>query len=98
MNKDLINKDYLVKIKLLKKYNYHYHDKDKPIITDQEYDYLKNEILDSEKKYKFLKSKNSPSQTIGFKPSKNCQKVKHKVEMLSLGNAFSDKDLKNFEK
>ena len=98
MNKDLINKDYLVKIKLLKKYNYHYHDKDKPIITDQEYDYLKNEILDSEKKYKFLKSKNSPSQTIGFKPSKNFQKVKHKVEMLSLGNAFNEEDLKNFEK
>ena len=50
MNKDLISKDYLIKIKLLRKYNNHYYDKDKPIITDQKYDYLKNEILNIEKK------------------------------------------------
>ena len=35
---------------------------------------------------------------MGFKPSKNFQKVKHKVPMLSLGNAFNEEDLKNFEK
>jgi DNA ligase (NAD+) len=33
---------------------------------------------------------------VGFKPSKNFEKVKHKVPMLSLGNAFSEDDLKNF--
>ena len=53
MNKDLISKDYLIKIKLLKKYNKYYYDKDKPIITDQKYDYLKNEILNLEKKMNF---------------------------------------------
>ena len=37
-------------------------------------------------------------RTVGFKPSKNFQKVKHKVPMLSLGNAFNEEDLKNFEK
>ena len=98
MDKDLVSKDYLKKIKLLKKYNKNYYDKDKPIVTDQEYDYFKNEILNLEKIYKFLKSNNSPSQTIGFKPSKNFQKVKHKVPMLSLGNAFNEEDLKSFEK
>ena len=98
MNKDLISKDYSKKIRLLKKYNKNYYDKDKPIVSDQEYDYLKNEILNLEKKYTFLKSNNSPSQTIGFKPSKNFQKVKHKVPMLSLGNAFNEDDLKSFEK
>jgi len=35
---------------------------------------------------------------VGFKPSKNFQKIKHKVPMLSLGNAFNEEDLKNFEK
>jgi DNA ligase (NAD+) len=35
---------------------------------------------------------------VGFKPSKNFKKVKHKVPMLSLGNAFNEEDLKNFEK
>jgi DNA ligase (NAD+) len=98
MNKDLISKDYLIKIKLLRKYNNHYYDKDKPIITDQKYDYLKNEILNLEKKNEFLKNKHSPSQTIGYNPSRNFKKVKHKVAMLSLGNAFNEEDLNNFEK
>ena len=41
---------------------------------------------------------NSPTKTIGFKPSKNFKKVQHKVPMLSLGNAFNEEDLLNFEK
>jgi DNA ligase (NAD+) len=98
MNKDLISKDYEKKIQLLKKFNLHYYDKDKPIITDQKYDHLKKEILNLETKYSFLKSKNSPSKTIGFKPSKNFKKIRHKIPMLSLGNAFSEEDLINFEK
>ena len=98
MSKDQINKDYTIKVKLLKKFNSHYYGKDKPIITDQEYDSLKNAILDLEKKHLFLKNKNSPSQVIGFKPSKNFKKVRHKTPMLSLGNAFSKEDLVNFEK
>ena len=59
---------------------------------------LKKEIIDLENKYKFLKSERSPTKSVGFKPSKNFQKVKHKVPMLSLGNAFNEEDLKNFEK
>ena len=98
MSKDQINKDYTIKVKLLKKFNSHYYGKDKPIITDQEYDSLKNAILDLEKKHLFLKNKNSPSQVIGFKPSKNFKKVRHKTPMLSLGNAFSKEELVNFEK
>jgi DNA ligase (NAD+) len=98
MNKDLIIKDYDKKIKLLKKFNLYYYDKDKPIITDQKYDHLKKEILNLEIKYSFLKSKNSPSKTVGFKPSKNFKKIRHKIPMLSLGNAFSEEDLINFEK
>ena len=98
MNDENIKKKYLFKIELLKKHNKHYYDKSKPIISDQEYDLLKKDIIDSEKRYKFLKSENSPSQKVGFKPSKNFQKVKHKVKMLSLGNAFNEEDLKNFEK
>ncbi len=98
MNQDIIVKKYLEKIRLLQKYNRHYYDKDKPIISDQEFDLLKNDIINLEKKYSFLKNKLSPSKSVGFKPSKNFQKVKHKVPMLSLGNAFNEEDLKNFEK
>ncbi len=98
MNKDTIIDDYKKKILLLQKYNKQYHSEDKPTISDQEFDLLKKNIIDLENKYQFLKSKYSPSKYVGFKPSKNFQKLKHRVPMLSLGNAFNENDLKNFEK
>ena len=98
MNDKDVEIEYLKKINLIQKYNKYYHDKDKPIVSDQIFDLLKKNITDLENKYKFLKSENSPTKSVGFKPSKNFQKIKHKVSMLSLGNAFNKEDLKNFEK
>ena len=98
MNDKAIYKEYLKKIKLIQKYNQLYYNKNKSNISDSQFDILKKEVLDLENKYKFLKDKNSPSETVGFKPSKNFKKVKHKVPMLSLGNAFNEEDLLNFEK
>ena len=98
MNKDLVSKNYLKKIRLLQKYSEHYYDKDKPIVSDQKFDLLKKEIIVLESKYQFLKNEFSPTKSVGFKPSKNFQKVKHKVPMLSLANAFNEDDLLNFEK
>jgi len=101
MKKDdnkLIKKDYLNKIKLIKKYNEAYYKDSNPIIDDSKYDDIKKKILDLEKKYSFLSSSDSPSLAVGFKPSKNFNKVKHKIPMLSLSNAFDKEDLINFEK
>ncbi|MDA9996382.1 NAD-dependent DNA ligase LigA [Candidatus Pelagibacter sp.] len=98
MDKKKISKDYLYKIKLLEEYNKNYYDKDNPIVSDQEYDLLKKQIIDLENSYKFLNNDRSPSKIVGFKPSKNFEKVKHKVSMLSLGNAFNEEDLNSFEK
>ncbi len=98
MNEKLLKKDYLKKISQLQKYNLAYYDKSAPIVADSEYDKLKKDIIDFEKKYDFLKSLNSPNLIVGFKPSKNFKKIKHKVPMLSLSNAFSEEDLINFEK
>ena len=89
----LIKKNYLKKINLINKYNKAYYKNSNPIVDDFKYDNLKLEILDLEKKYKFLKSDKSPSLIVGFKPSKNFKKVKHKKPMLSLGNAFNKEDL-----
>ncbi len=99
-NKDIlkVKKDYHQKIKLISKYNKFYYSKSKPIVDDSTYDKIKLEILNLEKKYSFLKSNESPSLSIGFKPSKNFKKVDHKIPMLSLGNAFDKNDLINFEK
>ena len=98
MKKKEIQKKYNDKIKLINKYNVNYYDKSKPIVNDQVYDNLKKEILQLEIDYNFLKSENSPSIVVGHKPSKNFKKSFHKVPMLSLGNAFSEEDLNNFEK
>ena len=98
MNDNLIKKNYLKKTKLLNKYNKFYYDKNNPAVNDQEYDELKKDILKIERKYPSLISKESPSLIVGFKPSKNFNKIKHKVPMLSLSNAFDEEDLKNFEK
>jgi len=98
MNEDIINKIYLKKIKLIQEHNKSYYNNNKSNISDQEYDILKKEIIDLEKKYHFLNDKESPTKSVGYKPSKSFKKAKHTTPMLSLGNAFNEEDLNNFEK
>ena len=98
MQKREIKKIYLNKINQLKNHNFQYYEKNDPKISDSNYDKLKKEILNLEKKYKFLNSKNSPSNSVGFNPSKNFLKAKHRERMYSLSNAFDKNDLENFEK
>ncbi len=98
MNKYEVEKIYKKKINLLKKYNKSYFDKNAPIVSDKDYDELKRDILLLEKENKFLKSKDSPSNVVGYKPSKNFNKAPHRIPMLSLANAFNEDDLLNFEK
>jgi DNA ligase (NAD+) len=98
MNEKKIKKLYRSKIDLINFYNKKYYDDNSPHVSDDEFDKLKNEIISLEKKYKFLRSKHSPSLIVGFKPSKNFKKVNHKIPMLSLSNIFSENDLINFEK
>ena len=98
MNEKLLKKEYLKKISQLQKFNLAYYDKSAPIVADSEYDKLKKDIINFERKYDFLKSPNSPSLIVGFKPSKNFKKKRHRVQMLSLSNAFNKEDLINFEK
>ena len=90
-------KEYKKKLNLLKKYNKYYYQKQKPLVPDREFDILKQEILELEKKFNFNNTK-SPSKKVGFEPSKKFKKFKHKVKMLSLSNAFDKEDLNNFQK
>ena len=90
--------EYNKKIKLLNKYNKYYYEKNNPAVDDRKYDDLKNQIQFFEKKYSFLKNKLSPSIAVGYKPSKNFIKAKHRIPMLSLSNTFNKQDLENFEK
>jgi len=98
MQRKEIEKNYIEKISQLKKYDKAYFEKDLPIISDKDYDTIKQEILDLEKKYKYLKNKNSPSQKVGYKPSSRFDKVNHEIPMLSLSNAFSKENVEDFIK
>ena len=98
MQKKEIEKVYLSKINELKKYDKAYFEKDNPIVSDQKYDEVKEEILNLEKKYKYLKNKSSPSKKVGYEPSSKFKKVEHDVPMLSLSNAFSKENILDFFK
>ena len=97
MLKSSAKKEYQEKIKQYKKYSKKYFEDSAPIVSDQDFDLLKREILDLEKKFNF-RDKDSPSRTLGFIPSKNFEKYPHRIKMLSLANAFDEEDLINFEK
>ena len=98
MQRKEIEKKYIKKIKELRKHNEAYFKHDSPIISDKNYDIIKEEILYLEKKYKYLKNKNSPSKKVGFEPSSKFKKVQHDVPMLSLANAFSIENIEDFLK
>ena len=93
MVKEKIIKKYNSKIKELIKHNKLYYSESKPIITDKEYDDLKNEVIKLEKTHNYLKTNNSSNIPVGHKPSKSFEKFKHKTPMLSLSNAFKKKIL-----
>ena len=93
-----LKKIYQAKLKEFNKHNKLYYEDSKPAISDSDYDVLKKEIIDLENKYSLFKKKDSPSTVVGYKPSKNFVKSKHRVKMLSLSNAFDKDDLVNFEK
>ena len=81
---------------LIKKHNVHYHQDDRPKITDAEYDSLVKENNDLEKLYPHLILKDSPNNQIGARALKKFVKITHKTPMLSLANAFNQKDIIDF--
>ena len=97
MQRKEIETIYVKKINELKKHDEAYFEQDSPIISDKEYDIIKQEILNLEKKYSYLKNKNSPSQKVGYKPSGKFKKIEHDIPMLSLANAFSKENIEDFK-
>jgi DNA ligase (NAD+) len=95
---DSLIKNYLEKVKTIKKHNKSYYNEDSPNISDQQYDNLKKEILELEKNYSILQKFDSINNKIGYKPSSKFNKIKHSKPMLSLANAFDSKDIKDFSK
>ena len=73
-----------------------YHQKDSPRITDAEYDALKLRYYAIESAFPELRREDSLSEKVGAAPAEGFAKVRHAVPMLSLANAFSDGDVRDF--
>ena len=82
---------------LLGRANAAYHTQDAPDLSDAEYDRLKRRNQAIEERFPGLKRADSPSDKVGAAPAEGFGKVRHDVAMLSLGNAFEDEDVVDFD-
>ncbi len=82
----------------LEQHNRNYYVLDQPTILDSEWDKLFHELVALEAQYPELLTADSPTQRVGGKPLDMFAEVTHRVPMLSLGNAFSDADIDNFDR
>ncbi|MDH5768713.1 MAG: NAD-dependent DNA ligase LigA [Nitrospirota bacterium] len=85
--------------KLVKELNYHcyrYYVLDSPVISDEEYDKLYFRLKELEEKYHYILP-DSPTQRVGAPPLEKFEKVKHTEPMLSLDNAFTYDEIRDFD-
>ncbi|PJK15689.1 DNA ligase (NAD(+)) LigA [Chryseomicrobium excrementi] len=83
---------------LLHEYGHAYYVLDEPIVSDAVYDQYLRELMELEEQHPSLILPDSPTQRVGGKPLEGFQKVRHRTPMLSLSNAFSTEDLKEFDR
>lgn len=82
----------------IEKNNVLYYEQDAPVISDYEYDMMLRKLIDLEDKYPQLKTSDSPSQRVGGKPTAKFAQVVHTRQMMSLSNAYSYDELREFDK
>lgn len=85
-------------ISLINYHNEKYYNQDAPEISDAEYDNLMKELIKLEEENPNLKRVDSPSNRVGGKALDKFDQIVHKIPMLSLSNAYSSQDLKDFDK
>jgi DNA ligase (NAD+) len=82
----------------LERYNYRYHALDDPEVPDAEYDRLMLELRALEAAHPQLLTPDSPTQRVGAAPVAAFGTVKHRLAMLSLDNAFSEEEVRDFDR
>jgi len=83
---------------LLDRYNYRYHALDDPEVSDAEYDRLLIELRELETHDPDLVTPDSPTQRVGAAPVAAFGTVRHRIPMLSLDNAFSEAEVRDFDR
>lgn len=82
---------------LINQYNYNYYTLSQPTVSDFDFDMMLKELEKLEQQYPAYAEPNSPTQKVGGHITKNFIQVKHKYPMLSLGNTYSEEELKDFD-
>ncbi|MEC6997106.1 MAG: NAD-dependent DNA ligase LigA [Pseudomonadota bacterium] len=97
-----MNKEDLIKKKmkdLSDQINYHddlYYKQNKQEVSDEEYDKLRSDLLDLEKRFPKLEKDNSPNQKVGKIDIQQFETIRHNSPMLSLNNAYNKEEVKSF--
>ncbi|MGB9204653.1 MAG: NAD-dependent DNA ligase LigA, partial [Terriglobales bacterium] len=82
----------------IRHHEYRYYVLDAPEISDAEFDTLMNELKRLEADHPKLITPDSPTQRVGGKPREGFVKAKHSSPMLSLDNAYSEEELRDWER
>ncbi|HUV00596.1 MAG TPA: NAD-dependent DNA ligase LigA [Bacteroidales bacterium] len=83
--------------KEIEEHNHRYYVQNKPVISDFEYDLLLNELETLEKRFPELIDSGSPTQKVGSDITREFRQYPHKYPMLSLGNTYSEEELRDFD-
>ena len=84
--------------RLIDRYNHRYYALDDPEVPDAEYDQRLRELQALEARYPALVTADSPTQRVGTSPVAAFAEVRHRRPMLSLDNAFSDEEVRDFDR
>lgn len=82
----------------IRDHDYHYYVLAEPIISDYEYDRLMRELQELEREHPELIASDSPTQRVGGEPTKEFRTVTHATPMLSLANAYSEEEIRDFDR
>jgi len=82
----------------LREHDYRYYVLAEPVVSDEEYDRLMRELQELERAYPSLQSPDSPTQRVGGAPTKQFPTVTHSTPMLSLANAYSEEEIRDFDR
>ena len=82
----------------LDRWTYEYYVLDNPSVSDAEFDRNMNELILLEEKFPELRKKTSPTQRVGGMVQDAFKKIPHKRLMLSLGNAYNEDDIRDFDR
>ena len=94
MKKPMDEKQRILQLRSeLHEHNHNYYVLNRPVISDQEFDFLMHELQDLESRHPELYDANSPTQRVGSDLSTEFRQVEHRYPMLSLANTYNEQDV-----